>query len=63
METKLCYYQIIHVVTITCSFSNGKNTVDFTYIENVAHGHILAAEKLNTESVICGKVDMQCVFS
>lgn len=38
-------------------FSDGKNTVDFTYIENVAHGHILAAENLNSKSVICGKVD------
>lgn len=34
---------------------DGKNTVDFTYIENVAHGHILAAENLNSKSVICGK--------
>ena len=30
--------------------------MDFTYIENVARGHILSAEHLNKESVICGEV-------
>ncbi|XP_070553176.1 sterol-4-alpha-carboxylate 3-dehydrogenase, decarboxylating-like [Ptychodera flava] len=34
---------------------NGKNLVDFTYVENVVHGHILAAESLNKDSVTCGK--------
>ncbi|KAI0228821.1 Sterol-4-alpha-carboxylate 3-dehydrogenase, decarboxylating [Lamellibrachia satsuma] len=34
---------------------NGKNIVDFTYVENVVHGHILAAEHLQKDSVVCGK--------
>ncbi|XP_022098941.1 sterol-4-alpha-carboxylate 3-dehydrogenase, decarboxylating-like isoform X2 [Acanthaster planci] len=34
---------------------NGKNLVDFTYVKNVAHGHILAAEKLGKDSPVCGK--------
>ncbi|XP_064526352.1 sterol-4-alpha-carboxylate 3-dehydrogenase, decarboxylating isoform X1 [Pseudopipra pipra] len=34
---------------------DGKNLVDFTYVENVVHGHILAAEKLQTGSPLCGK--------
>ena len=38
------------------SFSDGKNIVDFTYVENVVHGHILAAEGLDKGSVVCGKV-------
>ena len=35
---------------------DGKNIVDFTYVENVVHGHILAAENLQSDSIICGKV-------
>lgn len=35
---------------------DGKNLVDFTYVENVVHGHILAAEKLHRGSPLCGKV-------
>lgn len=35
---------------------DGKNLVDFTYVENVVHGHILAAEKLHKGSALCGKV-------
>lgn len=35
---------------------DGKNIVDFTYVENVVHGHILAAENLHKDSKICGKV-------
>ena len=35
---------------------DGKNIVDFTYVENVVHGHILAAEHLQKDSKICGKV-------
>lgn len=35
---------------------DGKNLVDFTYVENVVHGHILAAEKLHKGSPLCGKV-------
>ncbi|XP_033632299.1 sterol-4-alpha-carboxylate 3-dehydrogenase, decarboxylating-like isoform X2 [Asterias rubens] len=34
---------------------DGSNLVDFTYVKNVVHGHILAAEKLGKESVVCGK--------
>ncbi|XP_024139944.1 sterol-4-alpha-carboxylate 3-dehydrogenase, decarboxylating [Oryzias melastigma] len=34
---------------------NGANLVDFTYVENVVHGHILAAERLRPDSPICGK--------
>uniref|UniRef100_A0A8C7Y2N0 NAD(P) dependent steroid dehydrogenase-like n=1 Tax=Oryzias sinensis TaxID=183150 RepID=A0A8C7Y2N0_9TELE len=34
---------------------NGANLVDFTYVENVVHGHILAAEHLRPDSPICGK--------
>lgn len=30
--------------------------VDFTFVENVVHGHILAAERLRPDSPICGKV-------
>ena len=39
-----------------CAFRNGKNIVDWTYVENVVHGHILAAEHLQKDSVVCGKV-------
>ena len=35
---------------------DGKNVVDFTYVENVVHGHILAAESLTPNSLTCGKV-------
>uniref|UniRef100_F6PGP3 Sterol-4-alpha-carboxylate 3-dehydrogenase, decarboxylating n=1 Tax=Ornithorhynchus anatinus TaxID=9258 RepID=F6PGP3_ORNAN len=34
---------------------NGKNLVDFTFVENVVHGHILAAERLSRDSALCGK--------
>ncbi|CAG5119899.1 unnamed protein product [Candidula unifasciata] len=34
---------------------DGKNVVDFTYVGNVVHGHILAAEHLNPGSPVCGK--------
>ncbi|KAG7283154.1 hypothetical protein CRUP_033100 [Coryphaenoides rupestris] len=34
---------------------DGTNLVDFTFVENVVHGHILAAEHLRPESPICGK--------
>lgn len=34
---------------------DGTNLVDFTFVENVVHGHILAAETLNLNSPICGK--------
>lgn len=39
-------------------YSNGTNLVDFTYVENVVHGHILAAEHLKADSPLCGKVCM-----
>ena len=35
---------------------DGKNLVDFTYVDNVVHGHILAAQKLGKDSPVCGKV-------
>lgn len=35
---------------------DGTNLVDFTFVENVVHGHILAAEHLRPDSPICGKV-------
>lgn len=34
--------------------------VDFTYVENVVHGHILAAERMTRQSSICGKVCLSC---
>lgn len=34
---------------------DGTNLVDFTFVENVVHGHILAAESLRADSPICGK--------
>ncbi len=37
---------------------NGKNIVDFTYVENVAHGHVMAAESLHKDSQLCGKVSV-----
>ncbi|MBN3305656.1 NSDHL protein, partial [Amia calva] len=34
---------------------DGTNLVDFTFVENVVHGHILAAERLDTNSSLCGQ--------
>ncbi|KAJ6663270.1 hypothetical protein lerEdw1_010406 [Lerista edwardsae] len=34
---------------------DGKNLVDFTFVENVVHGHLLAAEQLQRDSPLCGK--------
>lgn len=34
---------------------NGDNLVDFTFVENVVHGHILAAEQLTRDSALGGK--------
>uniref|UniRef100_A0A8C4SMB7 Sterol-4-alpha-carboxylate 3-dehydrogenase, decarboxylating n=1 Tax=Erpetoichthys calabaricus TaxID=27687 RepID=A0A8C4SMB7_ERPCA len=34
---------------------DGNNLVDFTFVKNVVHGHILAAERLEKNSAICGK--------
>ena len=39
-------------------FSDGKNIVDFTYVDNVVHGHIEAAEHLSKDD-LCGKVSMR----
>lgn len=33
---------------------DGTNLVDTTYVDNAAHAHILAAEKLQPESPVCG---------
>ncbi|XP_059372797.1 sterol-4-alpha-carboxylate 3-dehydrogenase, decarboxylating-like [Carassius carassius] len=34
---------------------DGSNLVDFTFVENVVHGHILAAEHLKADSPLCGQ--------
>uniref|UniRef100_A0A8B9H086 Sterol-4-alpha-carboxylate 3-dehydrogenase, decarboxylating n=3 Tax=Astyanax mexicanus TaxID=7994 RepID=A0A8B9H086_ASTMX len=34
---------------------DGSNLVDFTFVENVVHGHVLAAEYLKPDSPLCGK--------
>ncbi|XP_007121337.1 sterol-4-alpha-carboxylate 3-dehydrogenase, decarboxylating isoform X1 [Physeter macrocephalus] len=34
---------------------NGENLVDFTFVENVVHGHILAAEHLSRDTALGGK--------
>lgn len=39
-----------------CARRNGKNLVDFTFVENVVHGHILAAERLSRDTGLGGKV-------
>lgn len=40
---------------------DGSNLVDFTYVENVVHGHILAAEHLKADSALCAQVWNVCV--
>ena len=49
----VCVYVCV-CVCMQCR--DGKNIVDFTYVENVVHGHILAAESLAGGSATCGKV-------
>lgn len=39
-----------------CTHRNGENLVDFTFVENVVHGHILAAEHLSQDAALGGKV-------
>ena len=39
-----------------CFYRTGENLVDFTFVENVVHGHILASKHLEPDSVVCGKV-------
>jgi sterol-4alpha-carboxylate 3-dehydrogenase (decarboxylating) len=39
-----------------CTCRNGENLVDFTFVENVVHGHILAAENLSQDAALGGKV-------
>ena len=36
--------------------SDGKNLVDFTYVENVVHGHVVGAESLQPDCKSAGKV-------
>lgn len=36
---------------------NGKNLFDWTYVENVAHAHAIAADKLTEGSAIAGQVE------
>ncbi|XP_068596661.1 sterol-4-alpha-carboxylate 3-dehydrogenase, decarboxylating [Brachionichthys hirsutus] len=40
---------------MTFIIGDGTNLVDFTFVENVVHGHILAAESLQPGSSTCGK--------
>ena len=50
---------MVHLgLCVKCSshHRSGKNLVDFTYVENVVHGHILAAETLRAGSPTCGQV-------
>lgn len=35
---------------------DGSNVVDFTYVDNVVHAHVLAARALRGEGKACGKV-------
>uniref|UniRef100_A0A8C9L9I6 NAD(P) dependent steroid dehydrogenase-like n=1 Tax=Pavo cristatus TaxID=9049 RepID=A0A8C9L9I6_PAVCR len=52
------FFSLDHFWTNLFSFNlcrDGKNLVDFTYVENVVHGHILAAEHLQKDSPVCGK--------
>lgn len=44
------------LIQISTFSRDGTNLVDFTFVENVVHGHILAAEHLRPNSPICGKV-------
>lgn len=44
------------LIKISTFSRDGTNLVDFTFVENVVHGHILAAEHLRPNSPICGKV-------
>ncbi|KFO32203.1 Sterol-4-alpha-carboxylate 3-dehydrogenase, decarboxylating [Fukomys damarensis] len=37
---------------------DGKNLVDFTFVENVVHGHILAAEHLSRDTALSGKASI-----
>ena len=46
----------VHFVNFLYNYRDGKNIVDFTYVDNVVHGHILAAENLRPNSTVCGKV-------
>jgi 3-beta hydroxysteroid dehydrogenase/isomerase family len=42
------------LLLILFNYLIGKNTQDFTYVTNVAHAHILAADKLIPGSAIAG---------
>lgn len=42
--------------TTLCARRNGENLVDFTFVDNVVHGHILAAEHLSQDTALAGKV-------
>ncbi len=55
-----CIY-IVYMLTMdlyssASLYRNGKNIVDFTYVENVAHGHVMAGEALHKDSKLYGKV-------
>ena len=47
---------VVVVVVVVAGCRDGENIVDFTYVDNVVHGHILAAENLHKDSSVAGKV-------
>ncbi|KAJ3588258.1 hypothetical protein NHX12_011852 [Muraenolepis orangiensis] len=61
-ETKIQQEKLVPILVDTARrgkmkfiIGDGTNLVDFTFVENVVHGHILAAEHLRPESPLCGK--------
>lgn len=48
----------LNLIWIIFFCRNGQNKVDFTFVENVVHGHILASEKLTPKSRISGRVSL-----
>lgn len=52
-----CLFQLlVYPVYALQHCRNGKNTVDFTYVDNVVHGHILAEQNLGPQGVANGQV-------
>lgn len=52
----LCCSFVLICFSLFICCSDGTNLVDFTFVENVVYGHIMAAEHLRPDSPICGKV-------
>ena len=47
------------IISLSLSLSSdGNNVVDFTYVENVTHAHLLAAKSLHIDSITCGQVSL-----